>query len=130
MPGGVGSIAGVALQTRLAWLVCSAAWGLCAHTCVRRGSLCALLRLPAEQLTEGALALLELAKKSNATSPVEAQPQQPQKSVYLVSWVTRRQRRARHGTAWHGMHVVRGLGTCAASSGCPAACGRWCWRAS
>jgi hypothetical protein len=39
---------------------------------------------PAEQLTEGASALLELAKKSNATSPVEAQPQQPQKSVYLV----------------------------------------------
>lgn len=39
----------------------------------------------AEQLTEGAQALLELAKKSNATSPVEAQPQQPQKSVYLVS---------------------------------------------
>jgi hypothetical protein len=38
----------------------------------------------AEQLTEGASALLELAKKSNATSPVEAQPQQPQKTVYLV----------------------------------------------
>lgn len=43
-----------------------------------------LLSLAAELLTEGALALLELAKKSNATSPVEAQPQQPQKSVYLV----------------------------------------------
>jgi hypothetical protein len=40
--------------------------------------------VPAEQVTEGASALLELAKKSNATSPVEAQPQQPQKSVYLV----------------------------------------------
>lgn len=37
----------------------------------------------AKQVTEGASALLELAKKSNATSPVEAQPQQPQKSVYL-----------------------------------------------
>lgn len=43
-----------------------------------------LVSLAAELLTEGALALLELAKKSNATSPVEAQPQQPQKSVYLV----------------------------------------------
>ena len=40
--------------------------------------------MSAEQLTEGASALLELAKKSNATSPVEAQPQQPQKTVYLV----------------------------------------------
>jgi hypothetical protein len=45
---------------------------------------CAHFSLAAELLTEGALALLELAKKSNATSPVEAQPQQPQKSVYLV----------------------------------------------
>lgn len=48
-------------------------------------SLCVCLCRAAEQLTEGASALLELAKKSNATSPVEAQPQQPQKSVYLVS---------------------------------------------
>lgn len=48
---------------------------------------CAVYYFPAaEQLTEGASALLELAKKSNATSPVEAQPQQPQKSVYLVGW--------------------------------------------
>jgi hypothetical protein len=39
----------------------------------------------AETLQDGASALLELAKKVNATSPVEAQPQQPQKSVYLVS---------------------------------------------
>jgi hypothetical protein len=38
----------------------------------------------AETLQDGASALLELAKKVNATSPVEAQPQQPQKSVYLV----------------------------------------------
>lgn len=45
---------------------------------------------PAEQLTEGASALLELAKKSNATSPVEAQPQQPQKTVYLVRLTDRR----------------------------------------
>lgn len=37
----------------------------------------------AEQLTDGSTALLELAKKVNATSPVESQPQQPQKSVYL-----------------------------------------------
>ncbi|KAF8058408.1 hypothetical protein HT031_005532 [Scenedesmus sp. PABB004] len=37
----------------------------------------------AKQLCEGAAALLELAKKVNATSPVEAQPAQPQKSVYL-----------------------------------------------
>lgn len=36
-----------------------------------------------EQLTDGSAALLELAKKVNATSPVETQPQQPQKSVYL-----------------------------------------------
>jgi hypothetical protein len=38
-----------------------------------------------EQLTDGAAALLELAKKVNATSPLEAQPQQPQQKVYLVS---------------------------------------------
>lgn len=37
----------------------------------------------AEQLIDGSAALLELAKKVNATSPVESQPQQPQKSVYL-----------------------------------------------
>eukprot|EP00879_Flechtneria_rotunda_P007709 GHRR01008082.1.p1 GENE.GHRR01008082.1~~GHRR01008082.1.p1 ORF type:complete len:625 (+),score=228.53 GHRR01008082.1:277-2151(+) len=39
--------------------------------------------LTTKRLIEGAAALLELAKKVNATSPVEAQPQQPQKSVYL-----------------------------------------------
>lgn len=43
----------------------------------------ARLILCAEQLTDGSAALLELAKKVNATSPVESQPQQPQKSVYL-----------------------------------------------
>uniref|UniRef100_A0A383W3D1 BTB domain-containing protein n=1 Tax=Tetradesmus obliquus TaxID=3088 RepID=A0A383W3D1_TETOB len=37
----------------------------------------------AKTLQDGAAALLELAKKVNATSPVEAQPQQPTKSVYL-----------------------------------------------
>eukprot|EP00878_Enallax_costatus_P007491 GHUV01007846.1.p1 GENE.GHUV01007846.1~~GHUV01007846.1.p1 ORF type:complete len:543 (+),score=179.67 GHUV01007846.1:941-2569(+) len=36
-----------------------------------------------KQLIDGSAALLELAKKVNATSPVESQPQQPQKSVYL-----------------------------------------------
>lgn len=51
----------------------------------------------AEKLQEGSAALLELAKKVNATSPVEAQPQQPQKSVYLVR---------RHGTLFNYLAVL------------------------
>ncbi|WIA37724.1 hypothetical protein OEZ86_014604 [Tetradesmus obliquus] len=43
----------------------------------------------AKTLQDGAAALLELAKKVNATSPVEAQPQQPTKSVYLLLHASR-----------------------------------------
>jgi hypothetical protein len=45
---------------------------------------CLLPGCCAEHLAQGSAALLELAKKVNATSPVEAQPAQPQRSVYLV----------------------------------------------
>lgn len=62
-------------------------WGLnMGHVLIHLRAFVLSVIYVAEQLTEGASALLELAKKSNATSPVEAQPQQPQKSVYLVGW--------------------------------------------
>jgi hypothetical protein len=59
-------------------------WSIC-HQTQSLTHVCVSVVLPiAETLQDGASALLELAKKVNATSPVEAQPQQPQKSVYLV----------------------------------------------